>query len=95
MNVITKHPLKVLQINHLRLPSHCRVLSAGEQDGTLYVWVLGDPRSNYVEHEVLVFGTGLLTDTLDETDSVSWQFIQTVQMTDGYVWHMFVKVPLK
>lgn len=72
------------------LPAHCRILSAGVQGTDLVIWVLHNTEHPLMPYEIAVCSTGGFA--VEESDNISWQFIDTVQMPYGLVWHVFVKI---
>lgn len=85
----------LLGTNFVQLPIHCSILSAGEQNGALMMWVRLDPDRPKAEYQIAVVGTGQPVPEDDDDKAIYWQFIQTVQVSDGVVWHVFVRVDLK
>lgn len=67
------------------MPDHAKLLHVGEQDSRLYVWALVDPTAPNVKREIRYYGTGhpIIGDP--------GEFIGTVQMSMGLVWHFFDK----
>ncbi|WP_297478303.1 hypothetical protein [Ferrovum sp.] len=74
-------------VNEFVLPEGSKVISAGCQNDTVMIWVLV-PEVYKKSHtfKVLSVGTGWQLD-LDE----GVEFIGTVQMPDGLVWHIFAR----
>jgi len=78
---VTDGPIK------LSIPGYLRIISIGEQDGKLFVWVWKLTSSNDC-HQVIfyVFGTGnqiLVPNILP---------VGSVQMSCGLVWHVFKSI---
>lgn len=65
------------------LPEYADVLSVGEQEGEIYLWALVDPHEMHVLREFRVYGTGWTCEE-DPRD-----FVGTVQMQNGPVFHIF------
>ena len=68
-------------------------LKAGEQDGKLVLWT-----ENFLDESeptdtisFLVIGTGW--NYIKVTSGSSLKYIDTVQMFDGLVWHIFARLP--
>jgi len=92
---IHKFQLLPIGLNTMQLPTQCSILSVGEQNGDLMMWVKLDPDRPKGTYEIAVVGTGWPAPKDDWETGIYWQFIQTVQMSDGLVWHVFVRVDLK
>lgn len=85
---IYKYPLAITDGQWIKTGGrNARPLSVGEQDGRLVMWVALEPHAENDERElfVTIIGTG------NPVDSINGQFIGTVQMSNGLVWHVFVK----
>ena len=70
-------------------------LKAGEQDGKLVLWA-----ENFLDESepvdtisFVVIGTGW--NYIKTVSGSHLQYIDTVQMSDGLVWHIFARVPEK
>lgn len=89
MKTIWKYPLKITDRQILNIPRGAQFLSVIEQDGTLMLYALVDPDFIEKQYEVLIRGTG---NPIDEAYLRFCDFIGTVQMPDGFVWHIFVEM---
>lgn len=72
----------------IRLPMSkgAKVLKVGEQDEKLYLWALvEDVPYQTVAHRFVVRGTG------HAMDGTEGDYIDSVIMTNGLVWHVFHK----
>lgn len=70
------------------MPVGAKILKVGEQDSQVFVWAIVDGSSYRNEHYNLrVFGTGHLMDINGE----QFTFIDTLQMSNGLVWHIFME----
>lgn len=65
------------------LPKGAEILHVGEGHGDLYVWAIVDPSAPIVPRKIEVLGTGW---NLGEAEV---EFLGTVQMANGLVWHLF------
>ena len=86
--VVYKYPLKITDEQWVKTGGkNARPLSVGEQDGRLVMWVALEPDADNDERELFVriIGTG------NPAGPIDGQFIGTVQMKNGLVWHVFVK----
>lgn len=85
MTQIWKCPLDIAQDLRasVMMPQGARILSAGEEDGTLMLWAVVDPGRQTVRRPILVRGTGHPSDHSDG------RFVGTVHMASGLVWHVF------
>lgn len=72
-------------ITNIKLPTDSQVLKVGSQNGGVVLWVL-QPKD--FEANVLriftIYGTGQTITTAFMQD-----YVGTVQMGDGFVWHIF------
>jgi hypothetical protein len=73
---------------YIDIPKGARVLSTGAQGFEVVIWVLVDPEAMKVPRMVFAHPTGPdLPKILDERPGT--EFIGTVQMDDGLVFHVF------
>lgn len=71
----------------VKIPITHRIISVGEQDGHITLWAIVDPGSRIIDKTFLVVGTG---DRGWRMDGIMQRnFVGTVQMEDGLVWHVF------
>ena len=84
---IFKYPLQVTGEQTIKLPYPAHIQSLGEQEGQLVAWaVVDDKREADNEVDFLIVGTGHeLPDQLPN----HIQFTDTVQMSNGLVWHVY------
>jgi hypothetical protein len=80
--VVWKFPLRSWSA-FIDMPAGASILSCGEQDGELCVWALCDPDAPKVGRYVAAINTGR------QMPSPTGEFIGTVQMPNGIVWHLF------
>jgi hypothetical protein len=81
---IWKFPLQITDEQLVEMPVLARPLSVAEQDGQLVMWVHLNEKSNEKRHyKIRIIGTGN-----PMPDSVG-NFIGTVVMSYGLVWHVF------
>jgi hypothetical protein len=85
MSTIYKYHLPIRDVVELAAPELFRPLYVGEQLGRdLYLWALVNPDTSTVVHRILIYGTGRMVDT----QHGDFNYIGTVQMYDGLVWHV-------
>lgn len=78
-------------VQGLTIPAGAKFLSAGEQHGELYVWcLLPNAEAMTYTRKVYVLGTGIEASHIQLGDIASLRFLNTVQMSSGLVWHIFV-----
>lgn len=66
------------------------ILSAKEQNGNLCLWILVDiNQKTKIEYEIEIFGTG---NPIECGNGVKRDFIDTVNMSNGLVWHLFKRL---
>lgn len=84
---IYKYELEITDHQFVEMPVMSRVLSAKEQNGKLCIWALVDPNMPMRKKNVQVIGTGNPIET--NVSYHDWDFIDTVIMSYGLVWHVF------
>ncbi|RLD64542.1 MAG: hypothetical protein DRJ01_00480 [Bacteroidetes bacterium] len=91
MNLIHKQELEIYDINILHLPYNSKILKVAEQDEKLMVWYIYD--YSYIEKKekriFYIYGTGNPIDTYDVRTR---EHIDTILMSNGLVWHIFLAV---
>jgi len=86
-NRIFKYELKITDSQKIDMPIGARLLSAKEQDGKLMVWALVDLRCANKPKEIMIVGTGHPIEFA--VGEYSLNFVDTVVMSNGFVWHIF------
>lgn len=82
MAQVLKYTVHSIEDSKLVVPEGSRFLSAGEQDGRIVCWFQVFGSSPGVFFPLRVFGTGWKVPS-------GVTFLQTVQMSNGLVWHLF------
>ena len=82
---IWKYDLKPRDGQEISIPLPAKILSVDEQYGRLVVWAIVDP---VAPHRVVAFSIRGTGHPLDGTEG---RFVNTVKMSNGLVWHVFVK----
>jgi hypothetical protein len=86
MNIIYKYDLQEAKKQSVFLPKNSKLLSIREQNNKLQMWFMIDTKESEEEENVFyIFGTGF--PALDDMENL--QFIDTVLMSSGLVWHIF------
>jgi hypothetical protein len=67
-----------------QMPAGWEIISAQEQDGSICIWAIVDPEKKPTDVWIAIYGTG------SPLRNINQQFIATVQMNDGLVWHLFL-----
>ena len=80
---IYKQELKTTDKQTLRLES-CKILKFAEQDGKLMMWYVHDDSMDLSMFIIRIVGTGH-----EHSDLISGYF-DTVLMSNGLVWHIYV-----
>lgn len=75
------------QVQLVSMPKGARILHVGEQYGELYAWAIVRPDATNVNYKFFVLGTGTPIGHLE----MDVMFANTVQMSNGLVWHVFYK----
>jgi hypothetical protein len=97
MEKIFKYELEIKDEQFINMPSMHRILSVQEQNGKLCLWAIVEEGNKMCNQKILICGTGnLLSDGLigfsyGAPYGFMINFIGTVQMPDGLVWHVFSK----
>lgn len=82
MRTIWKYELRIADEQKVRMPQGSRILSVGNQNGTICIWALVHSDSPLSDRKIRMYGTGY------PCYESSGNFVGTVQ--DGpLVWHVF------
>lgn len=85
MKSIFKYQLPKISDNvTVRMPLRSEILSVQVQDGKITLWAMVDSSAMPWDRTFTVVGTGHPADELNTKD-----YIGTVQMPNGLVWHIF------
>ena len=86
--MIYKYQLKETGLQTIILPYDSRILSIQDQSGALTLWAMFDEniKENPEERLIFIAGTG---HDFDMKSRGYLEFISTVQMSSGLVWHVF------
>ena len=92
--IVYKYKLKqdALAPQDVMLPYNAIPLQAGEQHGELHLWCMipHSKPAREISKRFYVFGTGIQNDHVQLGDIERLRFLNTVQMSSGLVWHIFV-----
>ena len=83
MKTIHKFPLKPTGQQTVKMPNNAIIRHVGEQDGNLFLWAQVVDRNEPEDRLIEVYGTG------HEVNEYDLDFIGTVQMANGLVFHVF------
>lgn len=86
MKVIYKYSLRVVHEQTLLMPANVKPLTVQRQDGFPTLWCEVFTEDRPVERRVFCVGIGNLMPVFP------CDYIGTVQMTDGTVWHYYLGV---
>ena len=86
MKRIYKFKLSVQHDQTVLLPNGYRILSVGEQQGDITMWVMVDPDLPTTECYIRLYGTG---HSIKEDMGYENIYLDTVIMSNGLVWHVF------
>lgn len=75
----------------LQLPDGYRILSAGEQDGQIFIWAIVNPDAPLMDARFRIYATGF-DDIPAFLNNGYLQYIDTVLMKSGLVWHIFQEI---
>lgn len=84
---IYKYDLEITDMQDIKTFRGARVLSAAEQDGKLRIWALVDIDEEYRNKSIQIIGTG--NPISYNIAEYNWEFVGTVLMSNGLVWHIF------
>lgn len=88
MNTVWKYILTASAINHIAMPAGGEIISCGlDGDKNLCVWAEVDSSEEAKDQKLIAVGTGMILP--DEADDEIRQFIGSVTMPDGLVWHIY------
>ena len=93
MMIIYKYKLiqDAHNVQNLQIPAGGIPLHAGEQFGELYIWyALPKPDEMTYSRRIYVLGTGIDNSHIQLGDVDRLRFLNTVQMSNELVWHVFV-----
>lgn len=85
---IYKYPLQVTREQKIKMPANANPLCVQMQNGVPTLWCVVDTYFAEVEFSVFCIGTG------HEMPGILAIYVGTVQLSDGTVWHYFIKRPL-
>jgi hypothetical protein len=89
MKTIHKYPIPVTDYVEIEMPGNAIIRHVGEQSGHICIWAevnldtTHEPMYGWKDVGISVYGTGHNIENHDE-------YIGTVQMSDGLVWHVYV-----
>jgi len=89
MKTIWRYPLLITDRQVLKIPRSAQFLSVIQQNGTVMLYALVDTDSPEKEYEIFLRGTG---GPIDEAYLRFIDFVGTVKMPDGFVWHVFAEM---
>jgi len=84
MQVIHKFPVKIAREQSIELPAFSKILSVQLQNGSPCIWVFVDYTYRKIDKKILCIGTGH-----EFVQEIVMEFIGTIQLQDGTVWHFF------
>ena len=85
--VIHKFPLQIANDQTIKMPGEIvKPLHVGEQNGVLCLWARVDQEKESFPHRVRILGTGHVWPLGLSAEN----YVGTVQMQSGLVWHVFV-----
>lgn len=88
MKRVCEYPLKLRDKQVLEMPREAQFLSVIEMDNRIVLYALINPDLSKKPYEVFLRGT---ENPIDDIYLRFSDFIGTVKMPDGFVWHIFVE----
>ncbi len=87
MRVVYKYLIEIGRITEIQLPVNTELLRIGEQGRSVFMWTIqdSDARGGVTTRAFTIHGTGHHDIADDE------EYVGTVQMPSGMVWHVFEK----
>lgn len=83
MNVIWKYEIAVVGKSTIKAPEDAWFLTGQMQGDNLCVWAIVDTKAPMVEKDIVVVATGEIF------DATKHEYIATIQVPFGFVWHIF------
>lgn len=83
--MIHKYVLETKERQFVEMPFGAKILSVGEQNGALCLWVMVDPEKPHEDRGIEIIGTG------NTTPDGRRNFIGTV-VIEPFVWHVFERL---
>ena len=89
MKKVYKYPIIITDRQVLTIPRGAQFLSIIQQADSIVLYALVDPDAPGKPYEVFVRGTGT---PIDDSYLRFCDFVGTIEMRDGLVWHIFVEM---
>lgn len=93
MRTIHKYELKIQDKQVVKITGFIDYLKVDEQNGNLCLWVLVNTDETYVHTlNVYIVGTGNRISKDEESDTMIHKgtYFDSVSMSNGLVWHLFI-----
>ena len=93
MEIIHKYKLKIQDKQFVEITGFVDYLKVAEQNGNLYLWVLVNADETYTyTSNVYIVGTGnrISKDEESQTMVHKGTYFDSVLMSNGFVWHLFI-----
>ena len=87
--VIYKYQLPIINPTLVWMPGDAKILHVDEQNGLLFVWAIVNTSNHFKNRKFFVRGTGQKIEDDMRGIQNSARYINTVQMSNGLVWHVF------
>ena len=89
MKRIYKYKLNYDQSQKVILPPDAKILAVGAQGDDIFIWAMVDPMDIPTSTRCIeIYGTG---HDIPDTDLYVRNYLGTVHMRNGLVWHVFEK----
>ena len=89
MKKVYRYTIIISEKQIVTMPRGAQFLSVIEQADSIQLYALVDPDAPEKPYEVFLRGTGI---PIDDTYLRYCDFVGTVKMRDGFVWHIFVEM---
>jgi hypothetical protein len=87
MTKIYKYLMEITSYQQIKMPLSAKILKIAEQNNKLYLWAMVNNTNHTYDMEIKIIGTGFqFKEELDR-----YEYVETVIMSDGFVWHIFIK----
>lgn len=89
MKTIFKYELEITANQKIDIDGYIKILKVAEQNGKLFMWYMVDPNLRPISTiEINIKGTG--HELPDDTHHLLGNYFDTVLMSKGLVWHVFL-----
>lgn len=88
-SIIWKYPLRIDDVQTLKVPVDAVPLAVKVQYGVPHIWVRCSPGLPQTEQDIRIYGTG---NPIPDEANQSEEYVDTI-LHEGFVWHVYWVVP--